>query len=153
MHKAWRAILKKSFLFSKMSSSLERLPPDPAIKLILFRHFLGLAFRPTDLIALSCPRDSNPGSEDLRRSLLWVGLFLFWVFGQFFVSVLCLSRDWARCRAALGAKKLQSNWAKTAWDYSESVQSNLLHEHQPTSLGSYEIPNHLPASRERAGGL
>ena len=81
---------------------------------ILLGHFLGLACRPTDLtIALIgwslFPRDSNPilaGGSGVAR-FWWFGLFLCLVLfmGNFYVSVLCLSRDWARCRAALGANK------------------------------------------------
>ena len=48
----------------------------------LFGYFLGLACRPTDLtIALlgrsSCPRDSNPGWGDWRRSFGGWAVFCF----------------------------------------------------------------------------
>ena len=69
---------------------------------ILIGHFLGLACRPTDILIALFPwsllsRDSNPGWGDWRRSLWWFGLFVFLVLfmGNFYVSVLCFSRDWA----------------------------------------------------------
>ena len=84
---------------------------------ILFGHFLGLACRPTDLtIALvgwSLFRGTPilAGEIGVARFWLFVSfLFLFVFMGYFYVSVLCISRDWARCRAALGEKKIGSHF-------------------------------------------
>ena len=74
------------------------------------RIFAGLACRPADMavalvfsVAL-LSRDSNPGWGEWRYSLgLWLfGLVaLLAIMGNCHVGALCLSREWARCRAAL----------------------------------------------------
>ena len=50
-------------------------------------------------------RDSNPGWGIRVARLVCVGFGFCFREGQIEVRVLCFSRDWARCRAALGAKK------------------------------------------------
>ena len=76
--------------------------------------YSGLACRPADLLIALFRWSLFP--EGLQSwlgglaSLAFCVLFFFCGFllcfmGNHLVSVICLSRDWARCRAALGAKK------------------------------------------------
>ena len=88
----------------------------------------GLASRPTDMVY--CPGLLVAFSEGLQS---WLGglaslvlalvllcvFFLVWFLGNYYVSVICFSRDWPRCRAALGAKK-QFVWRGVAYFFYSS---------------------------------
>ena len=62
----------------------------------LLLGFVVALFRRTPILA---------GGIGIARLVVGFVFCLFWVFGQLCVSDICLLRDWARCRAALGAKK------------------------------------------------